>query len=112
MQASAFIWRQTIEKAVRVVGVFLKRTEYHLINCTLEMGGSMTFSQTLELSQVQLSPAKSALCNPSLWPTMSDEQLSSIAGQLSTEMLGKEMLQEEMSNSSLGEQQTSKSGRC
>lgn len=44
----------------------------------------MTFSQSLELSQVQLPPAKSALCNPSLLPSRLGEQLSSTAGQLST----------------------------
>lgn len=61
----------------------------------------MTFSQSPELLSYCIYLLNLLLTTIFSWPNRSDEQLDSVAGQLGTETLGKETLQEEMSNSSL-----------
>lgn len=61
----------------------------------------MTFSQPLELLSHCIYLLNLLLVTICSWPNRSDEQLDNVADQLGTETLGKEMLQEEMSNSSL-----------
>lgn len=61
----------------------------------------MTFSQPLELLTYCFYPLNLLFATTFSWPNRSHEQLDSVAGQLGTETLGKEMLQEEMRNSSL-----------
>lgn len=61
----------------------------------------MTFSQPHELLSYCVYLLNLLLAATFSCGYRSDEQLDSVAGQLGTETLGKEILQEEMSNSSL-----------
>lgn len=61
----------------------------------------MILSQPLELLRYCFYLLNLLFATTFFWPNRSDEQLDSVAGQLGTETLGKEVLQEEMSNSSL-----------